>query len=610
MLGCKNCRSAIGFTGVAAMLLLPFLLTACPVESRVGTLTILNDSPFIVTSMTMRPLGRTWTPDQLGGAGLAGNGASVEIANVAVGTYDLRAQLQTGGGQSLTVQLDGVLIDEEDYTWRIWSPGGTSVNSEFVLSDDIAQEVDLAFYEILDGTSNAAGAIEGDSGDQVVVLGDKDDFGRLTDTLGGGFRGGEGGYFFYWLNENGVLKYAVSSGWVFEYSELTASTFDLAAYGPNGEEEVFLGVGYAEETKSLTAGAKAWNTDWKDAVNEAASVVDAICCPTLEAVGLDSICCETDFVDDVAEVTTEGSDWTASITSSACTSDEATPCGTEAQAVIADLMEAENLLEDHVVNAPAQGTQRSLDYAGQSWWALGSPGEPDGNAFDGSPDTVTVRGDALTLKIRQDFLTWYCSRVVSARSATDGSGWFADYGTYRLWVEGPVDDLDANVVFEFGLLQGESLGAQFAAFAPEGAYLDANPSDANGEVRVLSYEGVPDEPGVNSVAYTSDLNPPETTLIIEWTEDFLRFAQYQGFVEDEAAGAAIRASVQEFTPEDLGDVAAFPVPADNLAVEMRLWLLDADPDGIGDPPTHGQDVAVTIRDFAYTPPAEEEPDDN
>lgn len=82
-----------------------------------------------------------------------------------------------------------------------------------------------------------------------------------------------------------------------------------------------------------------------------------------------------------------------------------------------------------------------MTFSGYDWTVKNSVGRvgPGPNYFSDSTDNVwTDAQGRLHLKIARRGGRWYCAEVVSALSF--------GYGTYRFYLDGPVDNLDPNVV--------------------------------------------------------------------------------------------------------------------------------------------------------------------
>lgn len=84
---------------------------------------------------------------------------------------------------------------------------------------------------------------------------------------------------------------------------------------------------------------------------------------------------------------------------------------------------------------------RILSFSGHDWWVKSSSGRvgPGPNYFSDSPNNVWVDGTGrLHLKITKRKGHWYCAEVVSVESF--------GYGTYRFYLDSPVDNFDPYVV--------------------------------------------------------------------------------------------------------------------------------------------------------------------
>jgi hypothetical protein len=93
--------------------------------------------------------------------------------------------------------------------------------------------------------------------------------------------------------------------------------------------------------------------------------------------------------------------------------------------------------DPHARPSPA----RTIGFSGYNWTVKTSAGKvgPGPNYFSNSVNNVWVDGEGrLHLKITKDRGRWYSAEIVSTESF--------GYGTYRFYLESPVDNLDPNVV--------------------------------------------------------------------------------------------------------------------------------------------------------------------
>ena len=245
---------------------------------------------------------------------------------------------------------------------------------------------------------------------------------------------------------------------------------------------------------------------------------------------------------------------------------------------------------------------RRIDFAGRRWIVKDGGNvrrAPGGNLFDDSTDSVWVDANGLHLKIRNVNGTWKCAEVY-----TEGP---LQYGMHRLYVVGRIDALDPNVIcagflYEHGV--GEDAHELDIEFTTWGQLPAAAAS--NGQFVVFK--------GGNGVANTQPgefvregfqfaLSGTYTTHSIHWT-----------------AGRVVFKSFHDHSPEPLTPghlihtwtaASHVPTPTQDMRLHVNAWLYDADGDGMGDPPTDGQDVEFVIRaadlPAASAPPAPSDP---
>src|SRR4051812_19512341 len=90
---------------------------------------------------------------------------------------------------------------------------------------------------------------------------------------------------------------------------------------------------------------------------------------------------------------------------------------------------------------PTQAAATVLAFSGYSWVVKASSGKvgPGPNYFSSSANNVWVDNlGRLHLRITKQGSRWFCAEVVSQASF--------GYGTYRWYLDSPVDNLDPNVV--------------------------------------------------------------------------------------------------------------------------------------------------------------------
>lgn len=85
---------------------------------------------------------------------------------------------------------------------------------------------------------------------------------------------------------------------------------------------------------------------------------------------------------------------------------------------------------------------RTLTFAGHNWCVKAAKSQvgPGPNYFSDSTNNVWLDNmGRLHLKIYRSGSRWYCAEVVSEESF--------GYGTYRFYIDSPVDKLDPNIIF-------------------------------------------------------------------------------------------------------------------------------------------------------------------
>jgi hypothetical protein len=221
--------------------------------------------------------------------------------------------------------------------------------------------------------------------------------------------------------------------------------------------------------------------------------------------------------------------------------------------------------------APSPGT---LMFAGFAWHARATDERegPGPNYFASTPDHVWVdEAGRLHLRVSPDENgRWYATEVVSDQPM--------GYGWYRFTVDSRLDKLDANVVL--GLFTW-----------------DDDPAENHREMDIeFARFGVPDalagrytrQPYTDpaNVALFAQASAPVSNHAFEWTPGQVAFTSWAGDVGVPSSDESAIAS--STFPSDVPDPG-------NAHVHINLWL-DA-----GRPPTDGQPVELTIKDFSFVP---------
>lgn len=229
-----------------------------------------------------------------------------------------------------------------------------------------------------------------------------------------------------------------------------------------------------------------------------------------------------------------------------------------------------------VMAAPEQATAagsgygRTIGFSGQTWRVKTSttPVGPGPNTFSDSPRSVWVDGAGrLHLRVEQRGGRWYSAEVVATRSF--------GYGTYRWYLDSPVDSLDVNAVLGLFTWNDDpaythrELDIEFARWG--------NPTYSNAQYTVQPW----DVPG-NQYVFDQPLGLSQTTHSLAWTSDRADFQSLRG---PSSSGPLIaQHTFTQGIPQAGGE-----------NPRMNLWLFN------GQPPTNGRPVEVVIRRFEFVP---------
>ena len=226
---------------------------------------------------------------------------------------------------------------------------------------------------------------------------------------------------------------------------------------------------------------------------------------------------------------------------------------------------------------PHAPTARTIQWADRTWNVRSWPGGPGPNNWCDTVDCVWVDSNgALHLTIRYINGQWYATEV-STRDLTN-------FGEHRFFVEGPIDDLDPNVVLGLFLYSDindndiEELDVEFATWG------DPDPAAPEGKYTTWYQNAIGDQ-------YTFDvnLNGAYTTHAIDWQPTQVDFESLHGFYDTPPNASYIIAQWSTSNPN------VIPIPEDEMRVHMNLWLYS------GQPPTDGQEVEIVIHDFKGPP---------
>lgn len=244
------------------------------------------------------------------------------------------------------------------------------------------------------------------------------------------------------------------------------------------------------------------------------------------------------------------------------------------------------------INSVPEGQSRAIQFAEKTWWARGASGGPAGgegktNAWDGSARTVDETDGTVKMRIRKENNTWYCSEI--------SSRFDVQYGTYRIVLDAGIDNMDKHTVFGFFLYKDDHTEIDIEFFSKDGLMAHGY----NGQFLVQPRIVGGNKKFKNWFPFLFDQAINYTTHFIEWQEDYVRFASYQGNIEKEIPSLLIKE--KELHQSEIQDIADIPKESDNPKLIFNYWLLDSDDqDNIGDPPTDSQNKKVVLHDFSYT----------
>lgn len=211
----------------------------------------------------------------------------------------------------------------------------------------------------------------------------------------------------------------------------------------------------------------------------------------------------------------------------------------------------------------------SLRFSGRNWVireGAGGPGNPN-NLDIWRRNNVECRNGNLVLEVTQQNGMWTTAQV----SLTEVLG----FGRYEWKVQGPVDDLDKNVVlglFNYGGVDEEDeIDIELTRWGQE-----TNP---NG-----NYVVYPNRrgPAFTKSEFEFDLVGNSSTHVFSWQRDRVSFASFE---------VAQPLGSWEFAPSAYEDL----IPQDPLPVYINLWMVG------GNPPSNPAEVV--IESFSWQPEA-------
>ncbi len=227
---------------------------------------------------------------------------------------------------------------------------------------------------------------------------------------------------------------------------------------------------------------------------------------------------------------------------------------------------------------------RTIEFSGYEWMVKFSntPVGPGQNYFSGSEENVWVDEQGqLHLKITERDGKWECAEVYTTESL--------GYGEYTFYVASRVDQLDKNVVA--GLFTWDDvpeynhreIDIEFSRWGDEN----------NDNLLYTVQSGVLPNPPENYDSFNMALNGDFSTHSFVWESNRISFQSLHGHYDSPPDPMYIINSWNYFGDDN-------PIPG-NEKVHINLWLIDTNGDGIGDPPSDGQEAEIIIKGFEYVP---------
>jgi hypothetical protein len=226
-------------------------------------------------------------------------------------------------------------------------------------------------------------------------------------------------------------------------------------------------------------------------------------------------------------------------------------------------------------DAQTLGASRQIRFSDHDWLVKNSEENrlgPGPNFFSDSTRNVWVdNAGKLHLRIERRAGRWYSAEVVSVASF--------GYGTYRWYLDTPVDSLDPNVVLGLFTWNDDpaynhrELDIEFARWG--------NAAYANSQYTVQPYT----VPG-NQATFTQPAGIPLSTHSLTWAPGSAAFASVRGH-NPAATEPGLRIANRTFTE-------GVPVAGGENA-RMNLWLFE------GSAPTNRKDVEIVVSGFEFVP---------
>lgn len=224
------------------------------------------------------------------------------------------------------------------------------------------------------------------------------------------------------------------------------------------------------------------------------------------------------------------------------------------------------------IKAPITGiSTKTLNFSGLSWQIRSGTGNPGGNNWSDSSESVWVdENGILHMTIRKINGVWNCSEIY-----TDAN---VGYGEYRFYVASNVENLDKNVVVGlFTYLDDKNeIDIEFSKWGNAA------------EEKMGTYATQPTKTLGNSHNFELNLNGSYSTHRFIWKSDRIGYKSWHGHERVSSENSFI----QEW--EYLGN--DIPIPGDEKLI-INLWLYQ------GNVPNDGNEVEVLIKSVkVYKPP--------
>jgi len=226
------------------------------------------------------------------------------------------------------------------------------------------------------------------------------------------------------------------------------------------------------------------------------------------------------------------------------------------------------------LSAPPAPAVRTISFSGYLWNVKASAGRvgPGPNYFSDSPNNVWVDAlGRLHLKITRVRGKWQCAEVVSQASF--------GHGTYRFYLDSPVDALDPSVVLGLFTWSDDpaynhrEIDIEFARWG--------EPANLNAQYVVQPYTLE-----TNIHRFSQPAGVAQSVHSFRWEAAQVAFESVRGTAAQPADPGDL---IQQWTCST-----QVPVPGGENA-RMNLWLFR------GRAPTNGQEVEVVIRQFEFVP---------